>query len=378
MTKLLKIPQCIEIVCRDDTTAAILRNGSLLLWGNNIWDVLSGGIAMNSFIRLPFIVTLNDTSILQIALGSWHVAAITKCNLKREQRRVENNMETLNTDEKSSKEAYGMLETGMQNDESYKNDAREKQKQMKKDDKLTEEQKISFNLISKGILVDLEPEIPENGNETQRKSYENLKINERLKQLCLMDRTKDKSTHVDFEIENVEAENTLTFAPLKSKTTHSMASFFIRRPESKRSHENNKTKRRNYAGMQRPWMSPERSRYSYSAGCKDARSRRAYQNDSVQVHKNALGAQGAVATWNTESLLDMTTKVHRKAPLSAYTGLTTKKSGFWKDRFDEHRITTDKNQKQNEIARPYNLVGISYCAIFISDIVIICKCNIYQ
>ena len=325
---------------------------------------------MNSFIRSPFIVSLNDTNILQLALGSWHVAAITKCSLKREQRKVENNVEILNTDEESSKEDFGILETGRQRDKSFKNDACEKHKPMpweKKDEELCKEQNMSCNMNSKGVLVDLEPEIPENGNETKRKSHENLEINESLKQLCFMDRTKDRSTHIDFAIETVMAENTLTFAPLKSKAPHPMASFYIRRPESKMSHQNNSIKRRNYAGMQRLWMSSERSRYSYSAGWKDGRSWEANQRDSMEKDLNALGSQGAVPTWNTESLLEMTTKFHRKAPFSAYTGQTTKKSAYRKDQIDGHRITIDINRRFNEITTSYNLVGIS-CCFYLSDV----------
>eukprot|EP00795_Rhopilema_esculentum_P017436 gene17436-9038_t len=76
LTEVLQIGPSLEIACRDDTTATILQDGTLYMWGKNMWEVLVGGKSTHSFIRGPFKVQTISENVLKVALGSWHVAVI--------------------------------------------------------------------------------------------------------------------------------------------------------------------------------------------------------------------------------------------------------------------------------------------------------------
>ena len=76
LTEILQIGPSLEIACRDDTTATILQDGTLYMWGKNMWEVLVGGKSTHSFIRGPFKVQTISENVLKVALGSWHVAVI--------------------------------------------------------------------------------------------------------------------------------------------------------------------------------------------------------------------------------------------------------------------------------------------------------------
>ena len=258
---------------RDDTTAAVMQNGSLFLWGNNIWDVLSGGISMNSFIRSPFKIALNDADILQIALGSWHVAVISEGSCVNESSEgIEVKGDSVATDGNSRKMAYDKLETGRKNEKYDHNNNSNYDAEMlaswrKKGEESRARKYQSSHLDVKGVLADVKSEISEQKLPKNINSHETLKIDSTLKQICCKKKVEDSDAHIDIAIETVERENNLLFAPLKPKAVHS--------------DPKNRIKVRSYAEKQSVWRNEGRSRYIYSAGAKEARSWETYKQGSM-------------------------------------------------------------------------------------------------
>ena len=321
---------------------------------------------MNSFIRSPFSVKLNQADISQIALGSWHVAAITSCNLTREHNKhVQNEYEILRVDENSLKEACDVPETTGRQIDNNNNNTLETPKGMlwaRKEHRSFRKQHQRQGLESKGLLVDLESQVSENESDKVRKTPENLEMNEDLKQLCVVSKIKDRSTIIDFAIESVNRENNVTFAPLKPKSSKSMSSFYIRRPQTFKSNQTNRVRGRMYAGVQSSWTNRERGRYSHSAGGKDVRSWEAHKAENFQQpgqqHTEVSEAKGicSVANWNTELLLDMTTKFHQKHPIAEYGDQHAKKTTTRKEQNDEYVHSAANNRKQKGIVSSYLLV----------------------
>ena len=310
---------------------------------------------MNSFIRSPFKVALNDADILQIALGSWHVAVISKRSRTKENSEgIKEKVDSVTTYGNSRKNACSVSETGRENGKYDHNNNSNYDAEMlaswgKKGEESRAKKDQSPHLDVQGVLADVKSEISEPKLPDKPSSDENLKIDEStLKQISCKKKAEDSSTYIDIAIETVERENNLIFAPLKPKTVHT--------------NPKNGIKLRSYAETQNAWRNEERSRYIYSAGSKEVRSWETYKKGSMLGPASYVTR--AVPAWNTESILEITTKLHKKPHITL--PMVHIAHGARKNRSrtvqQENGIATGMNRKLNGIKISYNLVSI-FCRL---------------
>ena len=321
---------------------------------------------MNSFIRTPFELKLGAGEIYKVAIGSWHVAVVVKCSVTQEKsEEVKENMAFMNKDEVVSKEGMdiaGQSETPSDIQDVLGNSRKKKRTSWgRKKIGTYQENSVSYDMNGNAKLEDVESGPIEKDPEKNCKNESHLEVRSSLKATDSAHKNSNKNANLDFAIECVQRENTLTFAPLKATKSHSMASFYIRRPETGMNNQRNagkgmaKQQRRSYAGMQRPVYNAERSRYSYSAGEKYGRSWTRVSGSAEMAEAETLG-NCSMPTWNIESLLDMTTKSNDK---NALVEQRATKDGFYKDRSHDYRIASEKSRSLNDIAVSYSLVSFT-------------------
>ena len=327
---MLGIGPSLDIAGRDDTAAAVLEDGSVLLWGSNIWNVLAGEARGNCYIRTPFHVRLNDNqSIGKVSIGAWHVAVIAvrsvtddKLTTAEENNTAVSIVKALEDDVKVEIEPKEQVS---KNTACVGNGRKKRSSWAAKKSRSFPVQKLPGKAGSLGLLVDVEGKAWTSGEEAagtlRRENTAN--IGESVKPTILQrdssELMKSNKGDDDFASESVTGENTVTFAPLILKKSHSMASFYIRRPkqsandQQKTIRESEGQQRRSYAGMQRPCTNQLHSRHDYGDGLRGVYGyKKGYPTASERRRKNGAEAAGSrvLSAWNTEFLLDMTEMLH--------------------------------------------------------------------
>lgn len=321
LTKLLDIKTCIDVACQDDVTAAVIRDGSLLLWGSSTWDVFEGNSSVNSYIRTPFKTCLNAEAC-KVAIGSWHIAVIVRKNQPQGAGIPEESQAILSEDrglfnheiDMADRKTYDACDKNIKKSPTYK-----KTRKMGVAQKDFSVPQTSCSVDSNGLLLQLVSLTVEDERTADVKEENESRMGSSVKSIKNLQKNGNKGAELDFVIDRVMRENAMTFAPLKLNRPQSMASFYIRRPERKSSNQNRKKisdslQRRSYAGMQRPrYASPVRSEYSYisSNGLRDEYRRQRDNSmafESKTQEEKRTDCRCIMSTWNTETLLDMTTR----------------------------------------------------------------------
>eukprot|EP00112_Aurelia_sp_Birch-Aquarium-sp1_P005349 Seg1605.3 transcript_id=Seg1605.3/GoldUCD/mRNA.D3Y31 product="RCC1 and BTB domain-containing protein 2" protein_id=Seg1605.3/GoldUCD/D3Y31 len=336
----------VDIAARDDTTAVVLQDGAIIMWGKTMWGVFEGSNSPKSSVREKFIIKLNKLKVEKISLGSWHIAAIASLNDEAacDDDVSGGEVESINNNVASS-DACGIseVETELQDFQGQDKDV---QKTVNTDENINLKKTVNTDdSINKEKPVETDPQELFYIERSIVKDSEDLSLighglNERQEQNAFMEitfqfpplRTLDGS---DFALACVERDNLSNIQKLelkdpeytRSKTLHAVSDVW-RVSDSRIDLNSNIAAHGKAIGNTfvreptRPKKSRSKRDVKTQAGSRNRFNSQGFSPVPNELRRTQTSYGGfrtsPVSTWNVESILQMTSRLERSRTSSEF------------------------------------------------------------